>query len=306
MSAQPKPQPTPEQLERRAAAQLATKQQRDQLSQRLRSEGEHDLAAKIDNCGTAIPLICCNCGTSKTVEAQCRRRWCPACAYSVQMERVAKWSAATRMLKWPLFLTLTVPNDPDPERIRTLRADWSRMRRRKIIASRISGGITTIEVTEGNGGWHPHMHVLADCKWLAVHVPAPSPRDSPDVVKQKCDHAKIELENIWSNVIGEPASIVAALRARSGDALAYSLKYAVKGSDLIASKLPIGPLIRVISKSRMISAFGDFHGRITPDDEEEKPRCTCPDCGESASFIPAEIAARACISARDKNNALRK
>lgn len=303
-SAQPT-QPDPDRDERRAIRKIQVADERAKIAARLRAEQEHDLAAKLDQCGTKVPLICCNCGTSKTVEAQCRRRWCPSCAWGIQCERVAKWDAATRQLKWPLFLTLTVKNDPDPERIRTLRADWSRMRRRKIIASSISGGLTTIEVTAGVGGWHPHLHILCDCKWLAVHVPAPTQRDSPDVVRQKCEHAKIELERIWSNVVGQPASIVAALRARSGDALAYSLKYAVKGSDLIDSPLPIGPLIRILSRSRMLSAFGDFHGRITPDDEDERPRCSCPDCGETASFIPAEIAARACISARDKSNALR-
>jgi predicted RNA-binding Zn-ribbon protein involved in translation (DUF1610 family) len=305
MSAQPKRYDdlTQEQKEaRRTARKIQVQDERQLIIDRLHHEHAFDLAKQLEACGTPVPLVCSNCGTSKTVESQCRRRWCPSCAWAVQCERVAKWDLATRQMKWPLFVTLTVSNDPNPERIRSLRSDWSKMRRRKIIASKVTGGITTIEVTAGNGGWHPHLHLLCDCEWLACHVPKPTRRDSAAVVSQKCDHARLELNHVWSSVVKQPASIVSALRARSGDALAYSLKYAVKGSDLADSKLPIAPLIRVLSKSRMISAFGDFHGRIKPDDEEEKPKCQCPDCGEEKTWIPAEIAHRAIIQARDKKN----
>lgn len=287
--------------------------ERSELIAKLKLENADDLAEKLESCGQELKLVCACCGNKKSVEQSCLRRWCPACAWKVQHDRIDRFTAPISGMKWPLFVTLTMPNNPDPECIRTLRGHWSKMRRRKLMQERVTGGISTVEVTAGEGGWHPHLHVLADCRWLAIHVPEPTYRDSPGVRKQKCEMAQRELSAIWGNVIkseigeeGRDGAIVWVTRKNAGDALKYSLKYAVKGSDLISTDRPIAPLIRVLSKSRMISVFGDMHGKIQNEEEEERPAIVCQECGNEKSFIPAEIIDIVMRQAYDRGNCVGK
>jgi hypothetical protein len=202
---------------------------------------------------------------------------------------MSRFNAIAFAMKWPLFVTLTKPNSETVECVREIRADWAKMRRRKIMEKRVRGGVTTIEITNHGNGWHPHLHILCDCEWLSIHTPPPRGHDSAAVFKQKCEHAQMELSAVWANVIKSPIAVVWVERKKPGDCLAYAMKYAVKGSDLIECREKIGPLIDVISKSRMVSAFGDWHGRIAPDDEDEKPGCCCTNCGAEKSWIPESI-----------------
>jgi len=166
------------------------------------------------------------------------------------------------------------------------------MRRRKLLQDRVTGGITTIEITEGAGGWHPHLHCLCDCRWLSIHTPAPRPTDSKAVVKQKCDHARMELSAIWSDTLKVPQAIVLAKRKAPGDGLAYATKYGLKGTTMIQSKLPIAPLIRVIATSRLLSTFGNCHAVPENLEDEGKTKCTCKECGATKSYMPEEVAHR--------------
>lgn len=279
--------------ERNALAVERGREERDNLRDRLHAEGEWDLAMKLDGCGSPLALVCSSCGEKRAVEVACRRRWCPACAWIVQMERLKKYERACDTMQWPLFVTLTTRNSGDPECIRELRSHWSRMRRRKIMQDKVKGGLSTIEVTNKGNGWHPHLHMLCDCRWLALHTPAPRPTDSEAVKRQKYDHARLELSALWAQVIGQETAIVSALRKPPGEALRYCLKYAVKGSDLIESPDPIGPLIRVLSKSRMLSAFGSIRGLDLSDPEEEKPATVCSCCGEVKCWVPQAVEDRA-------------
>lgn len=279
--------------------------ERNQLIARLWEEEAGDLAMKLEGCGTPLGLTCACCGAHRKVEIACRRRWCPACAWIVAQDRLRKYERAADTMKWPLFVTLTVRNTPDPEVIRSLREWWGKMRRRKLVSQQVPGGISTIEVTEGEGGWHPHLHILADCRWLALHTPAPAWNDSESVKRQKYDHARLELSALWSQVIGQEQASVLALRKPPGECLRYALKYAVKGQTLINSRLPIAPLIRVLSKSRMLSAFGTMHGHPLNDPEEEKPGTICRECNEVTDWIPDHVVEMMRIRAFDSKNATR-
>lgn len=275
--------------QRAADAKARGAAERSALAERLRREGADDLAQKLDNCGVPLRLVCTCCGNRKSVEMQCRRRWCPACAWVVQRERLEKYQAAANQMQWPLFITLTMPNRPDAECIREIRGHWSKLRRRKLIVDRIKGGLNTIEITNKGNGWHPHLHVLADCQWLALHTPPPQFRDSAAVKRQKYDHARLELSALWCQIIKSPVGVVSALRKPPGECIAYALKYAVKGSDLIESPDPIADLIRVLSRSRMLSTFGALHGLVAADDEEERPAVACSECGNEKSFMPEDF-----------------
>lgn len=264
-------------------------EEREKIRHRLEAEGEFDLAEKLANCGLPIEMVCAHCGEHGEVETHCKRRWCPACAWLVQRKRLERYSGAVKLMRYPAFLTLTIANSPDPESVRKLRKDWAKMRRRKIIAGKVSGGIAAIEVTNKGKGWHPHLHAIIDSKWLAVSTPEPHWTDTPEDYALKLKSAQAELAIIWADTIKQPISVVWIKRCKSQEALVYSLAYAVAGEELVKCPEAIGPLIRVIEKTRLVSAFGNLYGRTAEMDDDEKPCACCKNCGTEKSIVPLSV-----------------
>lgn len=265
------------------------KVQREAIKHRLRDEGEHGFANKLEGCGLPMPLTCCNCGGSKVVETQCRQRWCPACSWTISQKRLSRFAGAVKLMKWPSMVTLTRANSNDPETLREFRKQWAKMRRRKLIRDKVVGGVCGIEITNTGKGWHPHLHAIIDCRWLAIHTPEPHWSDTPEVVKEKCQHAQGELAWLWGAVCGQANSHVYVKRLRDMGGLVYALKYSIAGSDLLDSPEPIGPLLRVIEKTRLVSAFGSMHGRTDEMDSDEKPVLCCQECGHEKTLCPTSI-----------------
>jgi hypothetical protein len=193
-------------------------------------------------------------------------------------------------MKWPLFVTLTMPNTSDPEGVRHLRQAFGKLRHRKLWTSRTTGGVASIEVTNTGQGWHPHLHAVIDCEWLAHKTPPPEWNRGADHVAERCRAAQEELSAVWRKCLGEPQAIVWVKRCNSATITEEVVKYSVKGSDLVTSPDPIGEIIRVLERTRLITTFGNFFGRGREFDEAaqgEKPGCDS--CGESGSFVPTEI-----------------
>jgi len=264
------------------------KDQRQKLIARLRDEGAEDLAEPIEACGLPVMLTCTCCGQNKETHTHCQKRWCPVCAPMLSAKRFTRWAHAIGKLQWPLFITLTIPNSEDPECLRHLKDAWAKFRRRKIIASRVSGGVATFEVTNKGEGWHPHIHAVVDCEWLSVHVPPPLRWETKAVKKQKGEHAQKELSTAWAEQIGNPIGVVYVRRVYGTGVVQEILKYAVKSSDLIESPDPIAPMLRVLRQTRTLSGFGTLHPLPSPD-EEEPMIVACDSCGAEKSFMPDEL-----------------
>jgi hypothetical protein len=215
-------------------------------------------------------------------------RYCPACAPAVTARRMERWATPISRIRWPLFITLTIPNSEDPNSLRALRKHWAKFRRRKIIASQVKGGIATFEVTHKGRGWHPHLHAVADCEWLAIHVPKPTRRDSREVVAEKCQLAQQELSKAWAHQIGNADGIVWVKRVHGNGIPAEILKYAVKGSDLINSPVPISPMLYALKATRTLSGWGSLFPLPSPD-ADETPLAECPDCHATKSYLPQDV-----------------
>ena len=279
--------------DRKNAARSRRLKERAALVERLKTEGALDLSKPLEECGTPVPLTCTCCGEGRLAETHCMRRYCPTCQPLVTAQRHSRWSHALSKLQWPLFITLTIPNSEDPESLRFLRKKWSSFRRRKIIADQVKGGIATFEVTNKGAGWHPHLHAIIDCEWLAIHTPKPAPFDTTAVIKQKCKTAQLELSAQWAHMIGEDSAIVWAHRVYGDQAINEVLKYAAKGSDLITSPQPIAPMLRVISKTRTLTGFGSLYPLPNPD-RDEGPLVCCDKCGAEKSFLPESVISFLC------------
>lgn len=271
-------------------ARCRGRREREAVRMRLEREGEIELANKLAKCGLPVPLVCTHCGLGKVVETRCKKRWCPSCAWSVQRERLDRFGGAVDLMQWPLFITLTMRNSGDVECVRELRRRWGMMRRRKLLKEKVLGGVASIEVTNRGNGWHPHLHVIADCEWLALHTPAPRWDESEAVRTQKREHAKLEITALWQQVIGDTDAITWIKRVKDESFLRYCLKYSVKGSTLIECKDAIGPLIKVMERSRLVSAFGCLHGRTAEMVDDDRPVLCCSQCQQEKTFLPLDVA----------------
>lgn len=262
--------------------------QREALAERLEREGAADLGSALRNCGNVLPLVCTSCGGRQTTETRCRKRWCPVCAPLVARERLRRWKTAVDRLQWPLFITLTIANNEDPERLRFLRESWAKFRRRKLIRERISGGVAACEVTNTGNGWHPHLHAVVDCRWLALYTREPSRGDPPEVVAALCKSAAQELEATWANQVRQETASVQVARITGDQATVYALKYATKAAELLAVAGEIAPMIRVLRKTRLVSGFGSLHP-LPAVDVESKPGTCCEACGVQSQWLPETV-----------------
>lgn len=257
---------------------------------RLKYEGAHDLVSQLEKCGQPLSLTCTHCGDQKASQTSCKRKWCPSCQRQIATKRANRMRNAIDSMEWPLFVTLTIANSDDPESIRFLRRSFGKLRNRRLWKDKVKGGVAAIEVTNRGNGWHPHLHALIDCRWLAIHTPEPNKHWSHEKKRTYYLSANRELENTWSHIIGQPMANMKTKRATQGDVVKEILKYSVKGSDLLESPDPIADVIRVLDATRLITTFGSLYGRTKELDENiHTEGCPCGKCGVAGAMIPSDL-----------------
>lgn len=289
-------------LQRRREYEAKRREERTRLMERLDAEGEYDLAGILERCGEPLKLHCVCCGAIKTVEKACRKRWCPVCARKISAKRVGKYAGAVARMQWPLFVTLTRPNvrTITLDTIKEMRRAYRKLRQRQWWERKVVGGIASVEITNRGKGWHPHIHSILDCRWLAKTVPPPKATDTRAGMAAKFKAAASEVGTEWAHAMGLKRASVHVKRAftsrdigpHSGnnESIAVEvLKYSVKPTDLIESAEPIGELIHLLGAARLVSSFGSMHGRkLDEDDASDEPRPSC-ECGAHGSLVPEEI-----------------
>lgn len=281
------------------AALKRARENRGKIHERLIDEGEDELAGLLEKCGQPLTLICTNCGFHHCVETPCRQKWCPVCVRAIATKRSLKFAAAASAMRWPLFLTLTVENvgDAGIPFVRKLRRDFGKLRHRRIWQTNVKGGVAAIEVTNKGHGWHPHLHALVDCEWLAVRTRKPQWGAAKSTWRHACTKAKHEFTDVWKKATGDVHGVCWISRAKStssgnagADVAREVLKYSVKGSDLIESPDPIGPLIHQLRATRLTTSFGSLFGKNLVRDEQQRPPLVCDGCHKPTEWLPEFIA----------------
>lgn len=263
--------------------------EKEKLSERLRREGAFDLQTILDDCDQEIFLRCSECEGRSRGYTRCKKRWCPICARSIAAERVAKYERAVEKLNWPLHVTFTIANTPtiNSSDLRQLLHSFRKLRQRRLWKLCVRGGWVSLEITNRGRGWHPHLHVLADCEWLSLSTCPPTKRDTRERKKWKCEQAARELGDTWAEIVGQRTASV-AIRRRSGGNIAKEVfKYSVKPGDLLKCKSRAADLIRAMARCRLFRGFGKCYKLKL--DEREKRKCTCELCGEHCSKIPETV-----------------
>lgn len=265
---------------------------REALATRLEQEHQPELAAKLLKCGSPLQLTCTCCGETKTTEERCKQRWCPVCAIAISVKRIARFNSAAARCQWPLMVTLTTTNTSDAqEAVSKIVKAFTKFRRQKFWNRTVKGGVASFECTNRGNGWHPHLHVLCDCRWLALATPEPKRRESIERQRDKLRSAQRELSQEWAACLDQETSIVHARRA-FGPMLKEALKYNLKPSELAECEEPIGPLLWALKGKRLVIPFGSFYDlgeEWKKHDNETKWQSECSSCKAQGTWMPTAI-----------------
>lgn len=268
---------------------------REKLRQRLKDEGRYDLAGVLTDCAEIVHMQCICCRSPVLVERGCGKRWCPVCAPRITAKRLDRLGRIAPRMQWPLAVTLTVKNKTHgADCIVHLKETFRKFRRTDFWADRVKGGVVGFEVTHRGNGWHPHLHALIDCRWLAVSTPEPTRWMTKRQQASLCKRAQYELSQVWAAYIGQDKAQVWAERAY-GKAMEETLKYAIKPSDLLQCSCDAGDMIDEIDKGRMMGTFGNCHAcskEFVGMEEETKRERECTDCGKKKSIVPTDCLSR--------------
>lgn len=212
----------------------------------------------------------------------CRVRNCPVCQWRRSLMWQARFYQSLPKIveeypkaRW-LFLTLTVRNCPIVEladKLTAMNAGWQRLKDRKEFAP-VLGWVRTTEVTRGgDGSAHPHFHAL-------VMVP-PSWFRGQTYVK----HSRwVELWRDCMRLDYEPIVDVRAVKENAPEAaqtasearaaalqraVAETLKYSVKPSDMIADAEWFLEMTRQTHKRRFVATGGALKDVLRVDEETD-------------------------------------
>ena len=235
---------------------------RNTVAAKLREGGMDEEAAILENCHSHTTVAVCNdCGKASRFENRCDLFYCPQCQIRLQREREeqVRWWAVE--IKQPKHVVLTVQNTPTltPGHVTRLRGWLTKLRRSKF-ASNWLGGFYRFEVTNEQKGWHLHIHLLVDARWID----------------------QLELKAAWCQITRQQGRIVKVLDCRHGSYLHEVTKYVVKG-NMLASWTPnqLRDFITAFKGKRTFGVFGPLYGKRTEFAEwiaglkGDLPKCEC-------------------------------
>lgn len=285
----------PEKPKEKSKAWTKAREDRAALILSLHDWDEEAYAAKLESCQNTVLIRCLDCDGHIKTEQGCKRRWCPVCARAITAERCAKFRIAVERMSNPIFVTLTMQNVADARQgIGQIRAAFGRWKRQKWFKSlNVAGGIASLEITNRGNGWHPHLHILLDCDWLAPSRLKPQLGDSPSLRKAKTVQSQAELSAAWATALKTESAIVWVKKA-GPEIVTEVLKYSVKPSDLIHCADNPGDVIRAMERTRLVTTWGSCYGlskELREEAKETREPCKCEKCGGS-NWMPEAVWSR--------------
>lgn len=238
-----------------------------EIRKKLKAEGEEKLLASNAHCQEPLVLECLKCGGRRLIMQRCKRRWCPCCAKRLAAQRSAELQYIVERMRHPLFVTLTIRNVSEIgiADIKRLRRNFTKLRNQKFWKEHVRGGISQIEITNTGNGWHPHLHAVIDCAWLSNGV-SPPPRNMPREAKlARYREAVTSIERKWCRLVKQETASIRVKRADRATIAKEVLKYTVKGEHLVMADEKIGPMLRAMEGTRLMTTFGQAHGKSVRD-----------------------------------------
>jgi hypothetical protein len=143
-----------------------------------------------------------------------------------------------KAMRAPKHLTLTLVNVPVLTRkfVRTMRGNFKKLMHRKFYREKVRGGLYVIEAVNKGKGWHVHLHVVIDARFL------PQRKVSRD----------------WKDLTG--SSIVWITKTRERDAaLRELLKYVMKRPTVSGRE---GEYNEALKGTRLVQPFGSIYDSL--------------------------------------------
>lgn len=235
------------------------------IAAKLRMSGRVFEAGNLEKCHSIYTIAVCNgCNRVQKFPNRCDLFYCPECQPRLSQDRKKAVEWWTREVRQPKHVVLTVKNVPNltKQHVQEVRRWFTKLRRSKF-ARNWTGGFYSIEVTNEGKGWHVHLHILVDAKWIDA----------------------IQLSEAWAKQTNNFGRIVKVKDARGKDYLAEVTKYCVKGAQLAAwNASEISTFIDSFSGVRTFGVFGSLYGARTKFREfwksvrDSKPTCQCGCC----------------------------
>lgn len=126
-------------------------------------------AYRAARCGRMVQVwLCESCQGETARPLHCSIRFCAHCA-STRRQRAKRVVSrlVERMQHAPVHVVLTIPSTERlADGVRRLGRAWGSMRRTSWWRGIVRGGVVAWEITRTHAGWHPHLHVLADARWI--------------------------------------------------------------------------------------------------------------------------------------------
>jgi len=211
---------------------------------KLDESGHNDIADEIRHCHSDVAYRRCKgCHTTSRFYNRCEKFWCPICQPRLARERkqAVEWWA--KEIKQPKHVVLTIRNFDvlNKAKVTEFKDNFAKLRRRNVWRL-VTGGFYRIEVTNESRGWHLHMHVLVDARWVDAKL----------------------LAETWGKIVGQEFAIVKVKDARSKDYLAEVTKYVVKGDQLATWQAQqVVDFVTSFTGVRAFGVFGSLYGKRT-------------------------------------------
>jgi hypothetical protein len=195
----------------------------------------------LSKCGVEeIFRSCRSCGDWETFYYRCSLKFCPLCNWRIARARAEMLRLWSFRIKQPKHVVLTMRNFETLTRskIRSIGRAFSKLRRNRLWKE-VRGGCVSTEITNEGRGWHLHLHIMIDCRWLDAG----------------------SLAIVWGQLLGQEFGIVKVKDCRGMDYLGEITKYVVKPAELASWKPEqIAQFVHAIRGVRFFSAFGTlFH-----------------------------------------------
>lgn len=191
----------------------------------------------LKRCGNEeVYRTCRGCGDWQGMAYRCNLKFCPLCNWRIARARADLLRLWSFQIKQPKHVVLTVRNFPTltRSRIRGVAKAFSRLRRQKVWRD-VKGGCVSTEITNEGRGWHLHLHIMVDARWVDAGA----------------------LALLWGKLVGQDFGIVKVKDCRGQEYLGEITKYVVKPAEL-ASWAPeeIAQFIHAIKGIRFFASFG--------------------------------------------------
>lgn len=189
------------------------KERRERVRQTLLQTGASEATInRFDECGSECVVQYSPSRDTWRLRANyCHNRHCEPCRRQ-QANRLAmniREKLAEARPGTIRFITLTLAHKDEPllEQVKRLLASFRRLRSHAAWKASQDGGVAMVEIKLGNSGWHAHLHVLSEGRWIDQHA----------------------LSAAWHKATGD-SWVVDVRRVDDGaKASAYITKYVTKG-----------------------------------------------------------------------------